>query len=93
MLVLFRFLAKYNFSYEIVYDDLGWPWTDKPMSFVTERASKAIDHLIDNGCEKIIVPAVVELALHNNKKYNTFILPLRNEYCVECVSTSPTGKI
>lgn len=45
MLVLFRFLAKHNFQYEIVYDDLGWPWADKPMEFAMERAEAAIKHL------------------------------------------------
>jgi|GEM_PF-3714541 len=45
MLVLFRFLTKHNFSYEIVYDDLGRPWADKPLDFVIERAEKAIEYL------------------------------------------------
>lgn len=46
MLVLFRFLAKHDFEYHIVYDDLGWPWADKPYEYMLDRARKAIDHLL-----------------------------------------------
>lgn len=69
MLVLFRFLAKHNFQYEIVYDDLGRPWTDKPVEFMLERAGKAMDYLIKQGVKHVIVPPVVEVSLTNDKTY------------------------
>lgn len=94
MLVLFRFLSKYNFQYEIVYDDLGWPWADKPLDFVLERAGKAIDCLQKKGCKKIIVPPVVEVAFHHEEKYADLVLPLRHGYLLnECLSASAVGKI
>lgn len=93
MLVLFRFLSKYDLTYEIVYDDLGWPWSDKPLEFVLERARKACDVLLEKGVKKIIVPPVIEVALHQEKKYADCILPLWMSYAKECVAKSPVGKI
>lgn len=94
MVVLFRFLSKYDFQYEIVYDDLGWPWSDKPLEFVLDRARKAMDILVEKGIDKIIVPPAVEVALHQDKKYAAHILPLRMAYVSnECLPASPVGKI
>ena len=94
MLVLFRFLAKYDFSYEIVYDDLGWPWADKPLDFALSRARGAIDHLIAAGVSMVIAPPAIELALMKEKKYADVICPLRKNYLLQaCLPLSPTGKI
>lgn len=94
MLVLFRFLAKYDFEYHVVYDDLGWPWSDKPFSYMLDRACKAIDSAMEQGCMKVIVPPVVELALRDEKKYKEYIMPLFSHYMLdECMSASAVGKI
>ncbi len=93
MLVLFRFLTKYNFQYEIAYDDLGWPWADKPLEFVKERSAKMMDHLIAQGCEKIIVSPLLEVAFHHDKKHAKLILPLWNDYLFTCLENSPIGNI
>lgn len=93
MLVLFRFLAKYDFSYEIVYDDLGWPWSDKPVEFLLERADKAVAYLQKQWVDKIIIPPIVEMAFHHEKKYADLILPLWMWYAQGCLSESPVGKI
>lgn len=89
MLVLFRFLAKYDFSYEIVYDDLGRPWADKPLEFALERARKAVDYLIGQGVKHIIAPPVLELVLSKETKYSDYIFPLRQSYVLhECMPLS-----
>lgn len=94
MLVLFRFLSKYNFQYEIVYDDLGWPWADKPLEFVLGQAEKAVAYLQEQWCEKIIVPPLVEVAFHHARKFSEIILPVWNGYLLnECLSASAVGKI
>lgn len=83
MLVLFRFLTKYDFEYQVVYDDLGWPWADKPFTYTLERACKAIDYAVKQGCVKVIVPPVIELALRSDKKYSAHIFPLFAGYVLE----------
>ena len=93
MVVLFRFLTKYDFVYEIVYDDLGWPWGDKPGEFILERASKAVEYLLSQWCEKIIVPPLVEVAFHHEWKYKEIVLPLWMSYARSCLEASPVGKI
>ncbi len=93
MLILFRFLANYNFEYEIVYDDLGRPWADKPVEFGMERAKQAVAYLQKQGVEKIILPPVLELALHHEKKYADVVLPLRQGYAEKALAKSPVGKI
>ena len=93
MLVLFRFLSKHDLAYEIFYDDLGRPWGDKPLEFVKERASKWIEYLTKRWCDKIIVPPLLEVAFHHDKKHQEIIFPLRIGYAQECMSGSPVGKI
>lgn len=94
MLVLFRFLAKHDFEYHVVYDDLGWPWADKPFSYMLDRAQKAIDYAMEQGCAMVIVPPVVELALRADKKYAKHIMPLFQGYVLEeCMPLSAVGKI
>ena len=93
MLVLFRFLAKHEFCYEIFYDQEGGLWGDKTSEFVLSRAKEGIAYLEKKGVTKIIVPPVVEVALLHDKKYAELILPLRTVYAKECLSASPVGKI
>ena len=93
MLVLFRFLAKYDFSYEIYYDDLWRPWSDKTFVFNRSHWLAWIDYLIEQGCDKIIVPPLIELAFHHTEKYADVIIPLYHEYIMGCMQESAVWKI
>jgi hypothetical protein len=90
MLSIFKFLHKYDHDYVVYFDDLLWPYGDKPATLVQAVIADAVQVLRDRWCEQIILPPVRELAFRDQKN----IMPLFQSYVMDyCFHHSLVGKI
>lgn len=96
-IALFKFLHKYDNEYIIYYDFLNRSYGDKPFNYSFEEIKKWIWFLIKKWVQKIILPPLYELAIHNhvwNEKIWKYILPLFQNYLHNyCFKFSLVGKI
>lgn len=93
-LSLFMWLQKYNHSYFVYYDQVSWPYGDKNISVVETRIEQAIEYLLAQWVEKIIVSPIMELYFLQNKKFQEVLLPIFSQYIADyCFSYSLVWKI
>lgn len=85
---LFSFLQKYETSFDVYYDSLMWPYDDKPFDMVVSSIEKAIETLVDRGCQYIIVSPVYELYFRSHKLYKDKVIPLFQQYLTYAFSCS-----
>ncbi len=76
-LSIFKFLSQHDHEYFIYYDNLSWPYWDKPIQHNIQKIIDWIDFLSSNWVDKIIIPPIYELQLLSS---NNKILPLFQSY-------------
>lgn len=89
-LTLFKFLSQYDHEYIIYYDDLLFPYGDKPAAVVQAVIADAILVLEKRGIDRIILSPVRELVFRQHPK----VFPLFQTYLkTYCFASSLVGKM
>ena len=79
MLTLFKILQKYDHEYIVYYDDLLWPYGDKPAAVVQSVIADGMEILRARGCEQLILPPVREIAFREQQD----VMPLFQTYLID----------
>ena len=84
-LTLFKFLHKFNHNYYVYYDQNNRPYGDKDFDVSLRCIEKWVEYLQAQWIEKIIVSPVYELYFLEKNKYVDIILPMFENYMMNCV--------
>jgi hypothetical protein len=84
---------KLSISHTIIVDSLFWPYQDKDTIQKTQRTEDIISYMKSQWITHFICHPTIELALLENNKNRTDIIPLFTNYINYCLNHSLIGKI
>lgn len=88
-----KLCQQLSISHTVIVDSLFWPYQDKETNQKIQRTEDIINYMKSQWITHFICHPTIELALLDNNKNRTDIIPLFTHYINYCLNHSLIGKI